>query len=184
LSTFDADLLLDGTFYVSNNSVSSLRRGLEEIFVDRGIDVRKVGASGFFLESGVSPVREYGPYSAWAIHRNGAQAFHGVAVSMTNTFRTQSSSDFKGIGLGTVFLIRWWWMALPVLVTFVTYVFLALCIYLTACQEIPIWKSSSLPVLKFGAQHQDLLDEKQHVSEMEGVAKKTKLALIQSRYGM
>jgi hypothetical protein len=67
-----------------------------------------------------------------------------LAKTLTNSLRNDSWADVIGstISMLPQVEVRWFWLALPALLNFVSAVFLALTIWMTRRHKIPLWKTS------------------------------------------
>lgn len=96
--------------------------------------------------------------------------YHGFETTMKDiasqlTYKAHSMSNYRvagAVGTFEAFVhVHWPWLALPVLVALSGSLFLGLTIFQSATKHvnIPIWKSSILPVLPLGHQTRQLRDD-------------------------
>ena len=181
------DVSLNGQYSIFDRSIFGLRVGLASVFSDVELNVTATGASAFALTDKEGILPQYGPNSTQPIFQvNDTTAlFDRLALSMSNDFRSNDDNKTKVFGTSatTVYTIRWPWIALPVFITLVTCLFLILCMLLTRELNLPLWKCSSLPVLKCGAERQGLLTGEELVGEMEKAAESMKVMFPVQKQG-
>lgn len=80
------------------------------------------------------------------------QHFDDIAKAVTNRMRDLDGSRIQGDVLRTSICIRieWQWLILPVVVQLLAIAFFLLGLWQTSQARIPVWKSSSLPLLFYG----------------------------------
>lgn len=81
---------------------------------------------------------------------NMTELFESIADSMTEAFRTSANStEVEGIGMNprTYIHVRWVWLALPVSLIVLTLVLFILVVLRARALAVPVWKTSSLPLL-------------------------------------
>ncbi|KAF2119045.1 hypothetical protein BDV96DRAFT_643202 [Lophiotrema nucula] len=105
--------------------------------------------------------------------------FEALATSMSVNFRTNDANNALALGsmAVTVYKVRWGWITLPLLSVWAGTVFLAVTMYYTMRDEVPLWKSSALAILKVGERTGDTLEREDTIAGMENKAEKTKLLL-------
>jgi hypothetical protein len=110
--------------------------------------------------------------------------FSNIAQSMTNSIRagadkTNSSSLVGKSGtITTYYSIQWPWISLLVTLVMAGYLVLFLVFYQSRKAQVPLWKSSSLPILAAGGRVQDQLQGLSTVSAMHRKAKTVYVRLL------
>lgn len=179
------DLQLNGRFNISQVSINAIGSGMETVFV--GSNSSATGATGFALIGPDGVLRQYAPESMQPIYQSTDlnELFNNLAVSMTNNMRSNDDNGTTVVGTTgiTVYEIRWPWISLPLIGVILGCVFLAITAGFTKAQNLPIWKSSSLAVLKCGTNVQSLLADETYVGGMTNTAKGANISFFNSEDG-
>lgn len=79
-----------------------------------------------------------------------------VASSMTNSIRIMGEEVAKGSGqsVETFLKVRWEWVILPIIMIVLTFAFFVSTVYINKVHHVPVWKSSSLPLMAYGLQRE------------------------------
>ncbi|PQE31724.1 acid phosphatase protein [Rutstroemia sp. NJR-2017a WRK4] len=168
------DLQFMNKYNLSFWAVDGMAQSLEDLFSTNATSYAtgsvQSDGNGFF----------YSPASMQSIYNSPDlnQTFAGLAMSMTNAMRVGDDNGtvaYGTVGI-TVYKITGAWIALPLTCILGGGIFLILTIIYTRRQQVPIWKSSSLAILKFGLQNGYVLDSEPLISGMEEKAKRTQVA--------
>ncbi|KAF2473581.1 uncharacterized protein BDR25DRAFT_311809 [Lindgomyces ingoldianus] len=197
----DLQLMANNTgFNITQAALNSIGYFMNSTFVKSG--GRTLGATGFYIKSppqqekgqdqggdqGTDSSTDSGPqFQPAAMQQiftmNITAMFESVATSMSINFRT--NDEYRNVLLGstavTVYKVRWGWIALPVVSVLGGTGFLFITIFYSYQHRLPLWKSSSLSVLKCGAQMGDILKDEETVSDMEDKAENTYIGLMDEK---
>jgi hypothetical protein len=168
------DLQFMNTYNLSFWAVDGMAQSLDDLFCTNATSY----ATGSVREGGFD--FSYSPASMQSIYNSPDlnQTFTGLAMSMTNAMRIGDDNGtvaYGTVGI-TVYKITWAWIALPLTCILGGGIFLILTIIYTRRQQVPIWKSSSLAILKFGLQNGYVLHSERSISGMEEKAKRAQVA--------
>jgi hypothetical protein len=107
------------------------------------------------------------------------ETFQALAASMSINFRANDANRAAELGttLVTVYKVRWVWITLPVLSVLSGTVFLGFTMFYSYKYDVPLWKSSSLAILKFGEQIGEVLGKEEMIGEMEDKAHRAHITL-------
>ena len=96
-------------------------------------------------------------YSPWLSPNNVTRHIQRMARAMTNVIRSDTNSNELIVGTAfareTYVAVHWPWMTFPLLMLFLSIVFLVATMYKTSRDshgEIGIWKTSAMPTLMYG----------------------------------
>jgi hypothetical protein len=165
------DLHLGDNFRVSQVAINGIAAQMAKTF---NLDPAIRNATGYYY---VTSAEQFAPPASEVLYKstNLTLTFENLAQSVSSNMRVKAddSTVVEGTTGIVVYKIRWSWISLPAVSVMGSWIFLALAIYQTKVANVPIWKTSPLAILKYGAQAGPLLEEEQHVSGMEDKAKKT-----------
>jgi hypothetical protein len=139
----------DTTYSVDTFTFATLKYWLSGVMNDLNLESSWASDIGqFFYESqrtnASDPSQRSGP----------SPLLERMADIMTSYMRSKGSPDLKVIGttheMLTYVHARWFWSILPVALVGMTFAFMALTIFLSVRNGIPIWKSSSLALMVHG----------------------------------
>ncbi|KIW06433.1 uncharacterized protein PV09_02880 [Verruconis gallopava] len=86
--------------------------------------------------------------------------FEGMATYLTNYIRENGNAAYSQPAEGTVLhyatcvQVRWWWLAFPVVLAFISLVLLVWIIGAVSISKVPAWKSSPLAIVYRGPNNQ------------------------------
>lgn len=148
-SVLRTDLQLDEGFNISQAAVYSVSKLMNDTFAVP----RRLGINAYVLADDNMTYIPTAMQSLYSSHDLNA-TFASLAKSMTNNIR--QNDDQGGIIMGqagTFFLlirVQFWFLALPLIVTVASAVFLAIVIYQTHTSDLEVWTTNALPVVAFG----------------------------------
>lgn len=187
------DLMIGDNFNISQTSVLSINSYLQSILA---VNINTVLDLGYVLNTNVNGYvtnfatfgdpMQFKPSAMQAFSQspNLTDLFSNIAQSMTNSIRagadkTNSSSLVGKSGtITTYYSIQWPWISLLVTLVMAGYLVLFLVFYQSRKAQVPLWKSSSLPILAAGGRVQDQLQGLSTVSAMHRKAKTVYVRLL------
>ena len=145
-----SDLQFDQGFNISQAAVYGISKLLNDTFTvpSRG---RKINAYALWgRKNTYVPTAMQSLYSSSDIEAT----FATLAKSMTNNIRQNDDNGSVITGKAGTYLllirVQFWFLALPVIVTFATAMFLAAVIYHTHTSDLAVWTTNALPVVALG----------------------------------
>jgi hypothetical protein len=182
-----SDLQLGDRFNISQVAINGIGTGISSVFTvsQNGMNLTGTGATGFYMSGSNGKQPQYQPNSMQALFMSGMgglnDTFEGLAMSMSNTMRSNDDNNTLVIGTTgiTVYNVRWKWITLPFISAFGGFVFLGLAIMFSHMQHIAIWKSSAFPIMKFGPRAESILGAESLIGGMEKKAKQAHISLFE-----
>ncbi|KAF2174932.1 hypothetical protein K469DRAFT_685136 [Zopfia rhizophila CBS 207.26] len=184
-------------FNLSQVAINAIGYSMKSLFVMDG--GRKLGATGFYIDlvpvekraedESKEPDQDNGatinrPWSMQQIYsQNMTAIFEALASSMSINFRTKNTNRtlVRGTILVTVYKVRWGWIALPFMSVLGGTGFLLVTMSYSHIHHLPLWKSSSLSILKVGRQMGDIFTHEESIGEMERKAEKMHIGLREKK---
>lgn len=180
------DLMLEGGFNISQKAVHSISAHFQNTFIgesyvdpNRGFGINStykanltfpMALNGWYHTLDFKPSMEQSLYETSGLN----ETFRCLARSMSNAIRAGDDNHTESVGhLGiviTYFKIEWPWIALHVLVVLAGGYFLTITIYETKNANVPIWKSSLLPLLSLDTEARGALAAVESIPIMEQIA--------------
>jgi hypothetical protein len=124
------------------------------------------------------------PFNPWQAPNNVTRHFERLAISMTNSVRSSLSVEMlKGAAYSkeTFVSIRWGWLSFPLILLFLSLVFLVATIVKTSGDGAAgVWKNSAMPTLIYGLpkETQGQFAPSSTWSSGKGGPKKTRIKLL------
>jgi hypothetical protein len=183
----NSDLCLGGEYNISQIAINGIGAAMTDVFSDPSKSPfwNNTGATGFYLgvpdkDKMVSPNSMEPIYESPDLDAT----FTNLAMSMSNSIRTNDDDQTFVFGTNnvTVYKISWQWLALPFANLVGGCILLAVTMFSTYRQSIPIWKSSAFAALKVGATVGHVL-YKNDIKGMEKQAKKANFMLPKTSDG-
>lgn len=169
------DTFIVGNFSILQDDAKRISNGLLEILVEESINVTQTNTTGYAITTRSGELWDVSPAAMQSVY-NAADdlnsLFERLATSMTNNLRVNDANAtmVKGTSAMTVYTIRWPWIALPLSMMVASCFLLLFTMSSTRKRDMPLWKCSSLPVLKCGAEAHGLLAGQEEVGAMEDLA--------------
>jgi hypothetical protein len=181
------DLQFGSDYNISQVAINGIGAQMRTIFNLDVTSIRENGTTGYYIQAQDRAHDQFAPPAMQALFESTdlSNTFNVLAHSMTNAMRIgdDNGTIVDGTTGVTVYQVRWVWISLPLAIVLGSCIFLVLTIFQQRHEGLPIWKSSSLAVLKCGAMIDSLLDDHKHVGGMEDKAANSHVSLFESESG-